>query len=367
MWLNRRKAGFRKVAAIALACALAGTLAACGSRDDGGVPGEGQGEPVATYQGKTVTDVEFNKYLSMLGLEMQQDVSFIKQIPAWMEEALGNYILYKEYASEATADDLKQAKEQAAAYRKQLKQELKDESVKDKLKSILDQSGLTVREAEKFKKMLTSAQLVVERKYEELREAVTEDDVREEFGKVQSDYNIVTVRHILVSTFDPSTGEQIRPEEEALARAKEVRAKLIAGGSWDELAAEYSDDPGSNTNGGLYEDQRAGKYTEAFKQAVNTQPIGVIGDPVLTEYGYHVILVEKREEMTYDKLEQDIKDAFRDYIANMKLSEQMQKEIEDLGIAFSLPQEETQDDEGSREDGAGEEGGSGESEGEAAE
>jgi len=366
MWLNNRNAAFRGLAAIALACVLAAALAACGGKgkDEGGLPGEGQGEPVATWQGKTVTDAEFNKYMSLVELTSPMEAMYAEVIPGYKEQILERYIIYKEYAAKATADDRKEAAETAASFREQIDNALKDESQKDSLKQILDKSGLTSKEAERMLTMLISAEMAIDKKYNDIKDAVLEDEIRAEFEKAPSDYNIVTVRHILVSTTDSSTGEEIRTEEEALARAKEVRAKLIAGGSWDELAAEYSDDPGSKMNGGLYADATAGGWVEEFKQAANTQPVGVIGEPVLTAYGYHVILVEKREEMTFEKLPQETKDALLESIASPKLNEQMQQEIDALGIVITLPQEETEETpsgEGAGE-GAQDEGSQGEDE-----
>lgn len=360
MWLNRRNASFRGLVIIALACVLAGVLAACGSKDDGGLPGEGQGEPVATYQGKTVTDVEFNKYMSLFELTSPMEAMYAQIWPEFKEQILERYIIYKEYAAKATSDDLKEAREKSAAFREQLDALLKDENQKEAVRQILDKSGLTSKEAERMLDMLISAELVLDRKFREIKDAVTEDEIRAEFEKAPSDYNIVTVRHILVATTDSATGEELRTEEEALARAKEVRAKLIAGGSWDELAAEYSDDPGSKMNGGLYADAKAGEWVEEFKQAANTQPVGVIGEPVLTSYGYHIIKVEKRDEMTFEKLPQETKDALLESIAGPRLNEEMRKEIEALAIEISLPQEETPADEGNGEAGDG----SGEAEGE---
>mgnify|MGYP002619720757 FL=1 len=361
MWLNKRYAAVRRLAALAMAGVLAGTLAACGGKDNGGLPGEGKGEPVATYQGKTVTDAEFNKYMSLVELTSPQDAMYAEFIPGYKEQILERYILYKEYAAKASEDDVKQAEENAAEFRKQLDAVLKDEAQKETIRQILDKSGLTSKEAERLLRMLISGEMAIDKRYREIKASVTEDEIRAEFEKAPSDYNIVTVRHILVSTDDPATGEEIRTEEEALARAKAVRAKLIAGGSWDELAQEYSDDPGSKMNGGLYADAKAGEWVEAFKQAANTQPVGVIGEPVLTSYGYHVILVEKREEMTFDKLPQETKDEILESLAGPKLNEQMRQEIEALGIEISLPQEETPDGEDGgdapQDDAEGESGG----------
>ena len=88
-------------------------------------------------------------------------------------------------------------------------------------------------------------------------------------------------RHILVET-----------EEEALA----VKERLEAGEAFEDLAAELSNDPGSGQEGG-----DLGWFTEEdmvapFAEAAFSLEIGEIGDPVETQFGWHVIDVLEREE-----------------------------------------------------------------------
>ena len=84
--------------------------------------------------------------------------------------------------------------------------------------------------------------------------------------------------------------------------AKEVKTKLDAGEDFAKVAKEYSEDPGSADNGGLYENTPVSNWVEAFKEAAKTLPINKISDPVETEYGYHVMKVESRTEADYSKL-----------------------------------------------------------------
>jgi foldase protein PrsA len=70
-------------------------------------------------------------------------------------------------------------------------------------------------------------------------------------------YDHVKLRHVLV-TFTPKgeeaqEGQPNRTEDQAKARALEVKKKLEASGDWAKLAKEYSEDPGSKEKGGLYE------------------------------------------------------------------------------------------------------------------
>lgn len=114
------------------------------------------------------------------------------------------------------------------------------------------------------------------------------------------------VRHILVATTDGQTGAALRTEEEALARAKEVRGKLTAGGDFTELAKQYSDDPGSSNAGGLYEDAELTSFVAEFKKAAAELPIGQISEPIKTAYGYHIMKVESRETRTKDQMKNEL-------------------------------------------------------------
>jgi peptidyl-prolyl cis-trans isomerase D len=65
-------------------------------------------------------------------------------------------------------------------------------------------------------------------------------------------------------------------------------------------AAKMSDDSGTMAIGGKLGVMRRGQTTPAFEQAALTQPIGVVGEPVLTPFGYHIIKVEARTADQYE-------------------------------------------------------------------
>lgn len=74
--------------------------------------------------------------------------------------------------------------------------------------------------------------------------------------------------------------------------AEAIKGQLDAGADFAEAAASNSTDPGSAENGGYYGclDGLA-DAVEPFLNAATTQPIGVVSDPVATEFGFHLILV----------------------------------------------------------------------------
>jgi parvulin-like peptidyl-prolyl isomerase len=124
---------------------------------------------------------------------------------------------------------------------------------------------------------------------------VTDDDVKTFFDKHPDKFvtpESFSARHILVST--RADGDKKAPtDEEALAKINKIAAEIRGGKSFADAAKEYSDDPGSKDNGGLYEDAPFGKFVPEFDQAVRNQTIGKMGEPVKTVFGYHLIQVEK--------------------------------------------------------------------------
>ena len=101
-----------------------------------------------------------------------------------------------------------------------------------------------------------------------------------------------SARHILVGT-KAKGSEKPLTDEEAKAKIVKIQAELAAGKTFDAAAKEYSDDPGSKDKGGLYENTPFGSFVPEFEAAVRAQELGKVGQPVKSNFGYHLILVEK--------------------------------------------------------------------------
>ena len=93
--------------------------------------------------------------------------------------------------------------------------------------------------------------------------------------------------HILLST---NSGED---EDAQLAKAEELVAQLRGGYDFAELAKEHSQDPGSAQNGGSLGDVERGEMVPEFDAATFELEAGVVSDPVKTQFGYHIIKVDK--------------------------------------------------------------------------
>jgi peptidyl-prolyl cis-trans isomerase C len=139
-----------------------------------------------------------------------------------------------------------------------------------------------VKEGEKLKKKLT----------------VDEADVKAFYASHPERFKqpeLASVRHILVAVKQDAKAEAGHTDDEAKALIATIQTELKAGAKFEDLAKKYTDDPGSKENGGLYADADTTSWVPEFGAAARTQPIGEVGAPVKTMYGYHLIKVEGRK------------------------------------------------------------------------
>jgi len=80
-----------------------------------------------------------------------------------------------------------------------------------------------------------------------------------------------------------------------LPTAEQVEAKLKGGESFDAAAKEYSQDPGSKDKGGDIGFFTQNQMVAPFAAAAFSQPVGVVGPPVKSPFGYHIILVVEKK------------------------------------------------------------------------
>ncbi|MEQ1369272.1 SurA N-terminal domain-containing protein [Acinetobacter schindleri] len=93
------------------------------------------------------------------------------------------------------------------------------------------------------------------------------------------------VKHILITTDN-------RSEAEAQKLATDVAAKIKAGTTFAQAAAQYSEDPESKAKGGAIAVYEVGVFGDAFDKAVASLQSGQVSAPVKTDYGYHIIAVQ---------------------------------------------------------------------------
>jgi peptidyl-prolyl cis-trans isomerase C len=135
-------------------------------------------------------------------------------------------------------------------------------------------------------------------------------DLQAYYNEHKADYDSVTARHILIrmtgSAVPLKEGEKDLSDEEALEKAKDIRAKLVAGGDFAALAKTESDDAGSGANGGVLGDFTRGRMVPQFEEAAFALKVNEISEPVKTQFGYHIIQVTKHDNKSMDDVKAEI-------------------------------------------------------------
>ena len=108
----------------------------------------------------------------------------------------------------------------------------------------------------------------------------------------------VKVRHILIST--QQQGQVIREDSTAKKLADSIQLAIKNGANFDSLCKKYSDDPGSKSNGGVYDNVYSGQMVPLFNDFIFSHGVGEKG-VVKTEFGYHYIeiLSQKGKDPAY--------------------------------------------------------------------
>lgn len=114
----------------------------------------------------------------------------------------------------------------------------------------------------------------------------------------------VKIRHILIGLTqqDPQTGQSfpIRDTATAYKLADSIRTAIQKGSSFDSMVTLFSDDQGSKTTGGVYDNVPSGQMVPEFNDFIFGNPVGAKGI-VKTDYGYHYveILSQKGSSTAY--------------------------------------------------------------------
>lgn len=169
---------------------------------------------------------------------------------------------------------------------------------------------------EHAKEFMTPDQVIID--YVELKKSSFFDQVAVKDEDLQAAYhkeiaNLSEQRraaHILIEVNDKTT------EAQAKAKIDEVQARLAKGEKFEALAKEFSQDPGSASNGGDLGYAGPGVYDPAFEKALYSLSKDQVSEPVRTDFGYHLIKllgVEAPEVPTLaslkDKLTRELKAA----------------------------------------------------------
>jgi peptidyl-prolyl cis-trans isomerase C len=135
--------------------------------------------------------------------------------------------------------------------------------------------------------------------------SVSDADVQKAYADGAKDYEQVKARHILIAPKGSpaaQAGKKELTDDEAKAKAEDIRKQIVAGASFDELAKKESDDIGSGARGGDLGSFSHGQMVPAFEEAAFKAKVGDVTPVVKTQFGYHIIKVEAHDSAPLEQV-----------------------------------------------------------------
>ena len=144
--------------------------------------------------------------------------------------------------------------------------------------------------------------LVVDKKLILERIEIDEKDIQavyeQEVDEIASQGQGVEASHILINI------DEKRDAEDALALAEVLVGKLNTNISFDSLAKEYSDDFSTASDGGSLGEVTKGLLPKEIDVILHEMQEGEISNPILTDFGYHIVKLDKRNNVEIPSYEE---------------------------------------------------------------
>ena len=290
----------KKIFAILVACIVGISTVACGSND---LVAKVNGEGITTEQFEQ--ELKFNKWLTELRFGSDSVWEMMKaQNPDYQtmmkNQVLEQLIRQQEFLEYAKKNGVKPDEKSLKEFKDRNKQLFSNKKTKESF----EKTGLT----EKFmNEYAEKAALMGGLSNYLLKKAEPTKKQMMEFYKKNN--KKVDASHILISTIDQKTGKPLdeKQKQEAKELAEKVYNKAKNGADFAALAKKYSQDPGSKDKGGELGVFGRGAMVPPFENAAFSMKAGEISKPVESQFGYHIIKVNKVVIESFKDAEPQIK------------------------------------------------------------
>jgi peptidyl-prolyl cis-trans isomerase D len=125
--------------------------------------------------------------------------------------------------------------------------------------------------------------------------------VRAVYDSRKGQFTELKASHIL---FKAESDAQV---QEAMKKALDLRAKLLAGQDFNKTAEAVSEDPSAKGNKGDLGWFQSGQMQKPFEQAAMALKVGEISQPVRTSFGIHLIRLEGRREKSFEQVKEQLR------------------------------------------------------------
>ena len=271
----------------------------------------------------------FGSYLASEGLSVSQYESSLKQDLRVLQKR--NAILASALVTNDEAKQLAAVDQQTRDIRMAV---FNIDAHKDK--SVVSDEDIKAYYETNSDRFMTQAKVSAE--YVELKAADLEKDIAVDEGRLEDMYNLYKknamnteerrASHILLTT----GAAEDKSRDVVMARMQELQNKLEAGESFEDLARENSEDPGSAAQGGDLDWVARGQMVEPFEDALFSLNKGEVSGIVETQFGLHLIRLddirapefasfeEKRAELERELKQEVVSSMFYDVSENLAVT-----------------------------------------------
>ena len=166
-----------------------------------------------------------------------------------------------------------------------------------KFQAALKQEGLTMAD---LKRNLERQMLVSQVQRVEVGDkiAVNDEEARTYYAAHPREFTTpseLTLRELLIEVPTSDRGVNVAQDDEAKAKAEDIRKRLLAGEPFARLAADLSA-ASSKANGGLIGPINHDELDPRLQTVLDALPIGGVTEPMRTQRGYQLLKVENRTD-----------------------------------------------------------------------
>jgi len=143
--------------------------------------------------------------------------------------------------------------------------------------------------------------------------AISSDELEQLYAAESPDVEL-RARHILLTFPVQATQAQ---RDSVRTRLQGIRAQIVGGASFEDMARRVSQDPGTAGNGGDLGYFALGEMVQPFEEAVMALEPGQVSDVVQTPLGLHLIRLESRRVRDFGEIAED----YRAYVQARRFAE----------------------------------------------